>query len=73
MEHAQEQRVKRTQRDYSFAFKMMVVHEVEKGKLLINKLRQNMVFKEDQLCWYGYASTDNRTGLRICRLLLNAN
>ena len=19
-----------------------------------------MVFKEDQLCWYGYASTDNR-------------
>lgn len=30
MEHAREQRVKRTQRDYSFAFKMMVVHEVEK-------------------------------------------
>ena len=33
MEHAQEQRVKRTQRDYSFAFKMMVVHEVEKGQI----------------------------------------
>ena len=33
MEHAREQRVKRTQRDYSFAFKMMVVHEVEKGQI----------------------------------------
>ena len=31
MEHEREQRVKRTQRNYSFAFKMMVVHEVEKG------------------------------------------
>lgn len=30
MEHEKEQHVKRTQRDYSFAFKMMVVHEVEK-------------------------------------------
>jgi len=29
MEHEREQRVKRTQRDYSFAFKMMVVHEVD--------------------------------------------
>ncbi|MFW2068063.1 IS3 family transposase, partial [Acinetobacter johnsonii] len=33
MEHAREQRVKRTQRDYSLAFKMMVVHEVEKGQI----------------------------------------
>ena len=33
MEHAREQRVKRTQRDYSFAFKMMVVDEVEKGQI----------------------------------------
>ena len=33
MEHEREQRVKRTQRDYSFAFKMMVVHEVEKGQI----------------------------------------
>ncbi len=73
MEHEREQRVKRTQGDYSFAFKMMVVHEVEKGQITYKQARQNMVFKEDQLCWYGYASTDNRTGLRICRLLLNAN
>jgi len=33
MKHETEQRVKRTQRDYSFAFKMMVVHEVEKGAI----------------------------------------
>lgn len=33
MEHEREQRVKRTQRDYSFAFKMMVLHEVEKGQI----------------------------------------
>ena len=33
MEYQREQRVKRTQRDYSFAFKMMVVHEVEKGQI----------------------------------------
>ena len=33
MERKREQRVKRTQGDYSFAFKMMVVHEVEKGQI----------------------------------------
>ena len=33
MEHEREQRVKRTQGHYSFAFKMMVVHEVEKGQI----------------------------------------
>jgi transposase len=33
MEHQQVQRVKRTQRDYSFAFKMKVVYEVEKGQI----------------------------------------
>ena len=33
MELKQDQRIKRTQRDYSLPFKMMVVHEVEKGQL----------------------------------------
>ncbi len=33
MELNQDQRIKRTQRDYSLPFKMMVVHEVEKGQL----------------------------------------
>ena len=33
MEHEREQRVIRTPRDYSFAFKMMVLHEVEKGQI----------------------------------------
>lgn len=74
MEYEKEQRVKRTQRDYSFAFKMLIVHEVEKGKSLINKLKQNMVFKEDQLCLHGYVSTDNKIGLlKLCLPLQNAN
>ncbi|EXD33766.1 putative transposase [Acinetobacter sp. 479375] len=33
MELKKDQRIKRTQRDYSFPFKMMVVHEVEKGQI----------------------------------------
>ena len=33
MELNQDQRIKRTQRDHSLPFKMMVVHEVEKGQL----------------------------------------
>ena len=33
MELNQDQRIKRTQRDYSLPFKMMVVHEVEKGQI----------------------------------------
>ena len=33
MEHEREQRVKRTQAASSFAFKMMVIHEVEKGQI----------------------------------------
>lgn len=33
MELKQDQRIKRTQRNYSLPFKMMVVHEVEKGQL----------------------------------------
>ena len=33
MKHSESQRIKRTQRDYSFAFKMMVINKVEKGQL----------------------------------------
>lgn len=39
MEYQREQRVKRTQRDYSFAFKMMVVHEVEKGQITYKQVQ----------------------------------
>ena len=39
MEHEQRQRVKRTQRDYSFAFKMMVIQEVEKGQLTYKQVQ----------------------------------
>lgn len=40
MEYEQSQRVKRTQRDYSFAFKMMVIHEVEKGQLTYKQVQE---------------------------------
>ncbi|KAF1025848.1 MAG: hypothetical protein GAK29_01711 [Acinetobacter bereziniae] len=39
MEHEQSQRVKRTQRDDSFAFKMMVIQEVEKGQLTYKQVQ----------------------------------
>lgn len=62
MEHEQRQRVKRTQRDYSFAFKMMVIQEVEKGQLTSSKFKQNMVFKADQQFLSGFVSLDNKIG-----------
>lgn len=40
MEHQAEQKVKRTQRDYSFAFKMSVVDEVEKGLLTYQQAQE---------------------------------
>ena len=33
MEHEREQRVKRTPGVYSFAFKMIIVHEIKKGQI----------------------------------------
>lgn len=39
MEYEQSQRVKRTQRDYSFAFKMMIIQEVEKGQLTYKQVQ----------------------------------
>ena len=56
MEHEREQRVKRTQRDYSFAFKMMVVHEVEKGgfksMLTLNEAIIDVKVKSKALKWF---------------------
>ena len=40
MEHPQAQRVKRTQRDYSFAFKMKVIYEVEKGQMTYKQAQE---------------------------------
>ena len=39
MKQEQSQRVKRSQRDYSFAFKMMVINEVEKGQLTYKQVQ----------------------------------
>ena len=48
MKHETEQCVKRTQRDYSFAFKMMVVHEVEKGAITYMQAQE----KYDVSCYF---------------------
>ena len=40
MKHVTKQRVKRTQRDYSFAFKMMVVYDVEKGHMTYRQAQE---------------------------------
>lgn len=74
MEHEQSQRVKRTQRDYSFAFKMMVIQEVEKGQLTYKQVQANMVFKEDQQFLSGFVSLDNKIGFqRPCQNHLNVS
>lgn len=39
MEHERSQGVKRTQRDYSFAFQMKVIHEVEKEQLTFKQIQ----------------------------------
>ena len=58
MEHKKDQRIKRTQRDYNHAFKMMVVHEVEKGQLTYKQAQQKYGIQGRStvlvwLRWYG--------------------
>lgn len=40
MELKKDQRIKRTQRDYSLPFKMMVIQEVEKGQITYKQAQQ---------------------------------
>ena len=53
MEHQLEQKVKRTQRDYSFAFKRSVVDEVEKGLLTYKQAQEkyNIQGRSTVLVW----------------------
>ena len=57
MEYEKEQRVKRTQRDYSFAFKMLIVHEVEKGQI---------TYKQAQAKYESYRVCRRPSFLREC-------
>ena len=47
------QRVKRIERDYSLAFKLQVVYEVEKGELTYRQIQKNMRFRANQQSWFG--------------------
>ncbi len=50
--------VKRTQRDYSLAFKLAVVDQVEKGELTYKQAqyRYGIQGRSTVLVWFGYVS-----------------
>jgi hypothetical protein len=45
MKAQEEQKKKRTQRDYNLGFKLAVISQVEKGEMTYNKPKKFMVFK----------------------------
>lgn len=47
---------KRTQRDYTLAFKLAVVDQVVKGELTYKQLKINMAYKAALLFWFGFIS-----------------
>jgi hypothetical protein len=55
---------RRSQRDYTLAFKLSVVDQVEKGELGYKRLNDVTASKANPLCWCGYASTGDRTGAK---------
>ena len=46
MQSEENQHKKRSQRDYSYAFKLQVVGEVERGELTKSSAKRNMGYKE---------------------------
>ena len=59
--------VKRTQRDYSLAFKLAVVDQVEKGELTYRQAQEQYGIQGRPPCWYGCASTVGRIGAKVLR------
>lgn len=55
---------KRTQRDYSLAFKLTVVDEVEKEASLTNKPKRSMASKVALRFWFGFVSMVDQIGLK---------
>jgi len=63
--------IKRTQRDYTLAFKLAVVEQVEKGELTYKQAQQPTVSRVDRRYWCGCASTVAKAGavrhhVRLC-------
>ena len=56
------QRPKRTQRDYTLAFKLGVVERVEKANSLINRHKLTSEYKEGRRYWFGSESMVDSTG-----------
>lgn len=59
-----EQGVKRTQRDYSLAFKLAVVDQIEKGELTYKQAQERYGIQGRSRSWYGCVSMVDRTGVR---------
>jgi transposase len=53
MKKAEKQSNRRSQRDYSLAFKLQVVRQVEKGELTYKKASATMAFKAEVPYWSG--------------------
>ncbi|MDR8730330.1 hypothetical protein FEQ05_06495 [Burkholderia pseudomultivorans] len=57
-----EQGIKRAQRDYSLAFKLSMVEQVEKSDLTYKQAQRRYGIQGARPCWYGYGSTACRIG-----------
>ena len=56
MEEIKQMRVKRSQRDYTLAFKLSVVDEVEKGSLIYKQAQRKYGIQGRAQFWYGCAN-----------------
>lgn len=55
---------RRSQRDYTLAFKLSVVDQVEKGELSYKEAQRRLAFRVGPRYWFGYASMADRTGAK---------
>ena len=55
-------RFRRSQRDYSLAFKLSVVEQVEKGELTYKQAQRATEYKVGRQFWYGVANTACKIG-----------
>lgn len=54
--------LKRTQKDYSLAFKLQVVHEIEKGRLTYKESQRSMASMVKVLFWFGCENVVSQIG-----------
>lgn len=55
---------RRSQRDYTLAFKLSVVDQVEKGELSYKEAQRRYGIQAGLRCWCGYASMVGRIGAK---------